>query len=73
MRQLSELQTMRAGIVRSRTEWINRSKSGFADKTATKLTAATIAHFTAQLKAVDRAISMVIDADELWLKMGDGA
>src|ERR1700728_4826889 len=54
MRRLCELQTMRAGILRSRTEWKNRSGSGLGDSTATKLTAVTITHFTRQLKAIDR-------------------
>ena len=54
MRRLCELQTMRAGIIRSRTEWKNRSGSGLGDSTATKLTAVTITHFTRQLKAIDR-------------------
>jgi transposase len=37
MRQLSELQTVRAGIVGSRTEWRNRISSGLDDSTAIKL------------------------------------
>jgi hypothetical protein len=52
MRRLCELQTMRAGIIRSRTEWKNRSGSGLGDSTATKLAAATITHFTRQLEAI---------------------
>ncbi len=63
MRQLSELQTVRAGIVGSRTEWRNRIGSGLGDSTATKLAAATIDHFTIQLEAIDKAISETIDGD----------
>jgi len=63
MRRLCELQTMRTGIIRSRTEWKNRSGSGLADSTATKLAAATITHFTSQLEAIDRAIGETIDQD----------
>jgi transposase len=63
MRQLSELQTVRAGIVASRTEWRNRISSGLGDSTATKLAAATIDHFSIQLEAVDKAISETIDGD----------
>ncbi len=63
MRQLSELQTVRAGIVGSRTEWRNRISSGVGDSTATKLAAATIDHFTIQLEAIDKAISETINGD----------
>jgi len=56
MRRLSELETIRAGIVGSRTEWSNRIKSGLGDSIATKLATATIEHFAAQLKAIDKAI-----------------
>ena len=63
MRRLCELQTMRAGIIRSRAEWKNRIGSGLGDSTATKLAAATIEHFTAQLKAIDKAIKETIDQD----------
>jgi transposase len=63
MRRLCELQTMRIGIIRSRTEWKNRSGSGLGDSTATKLAAATIIHFTRQLEAIDRAIGEMIDQD----------
>ena len=63
MRRLCELQTMRTGIIRSRTEWKNRSGSGLGDSTATKLAAATITHFTRQLEAIDRAIGETIDQD----------
>ena len=61
MRRLCQLQTVRAGIIRSRAEWKNRIGSGLGDTTATKLAAATIEHFTTQLEAIDRAISTMID------------
>ena len=63
MRTLNELQTVRAGIIGSRTEWKNRIGSGLGDSTATKLAAATIEHFTVQLQAIDKAISETIDGD----------
>lgn len=63
MRQLCELQTVRAGIVASRTEWRNRIASGLGDSTATKLAVATIDHFTAQLEAIDKAIGETIDGN----------
>ena len=63
MRRLCELQTVRAGIIRSRAEWKNRIGSGLGDTTATKLAAATIDHFTTQLEAIDRIISKTIDQD----------
>jgi transposase len=63
MRRLCELQTVRAGIVGSRTEWSNRAGSGLRDNTATELAAATIKHFTRQLEAIDRAIAETIDQD----------
>ncbi|MGA8757397.1 MAG: IS110 family transposase [Stellaceae bacterium] len=63
MRRLCELQTMRAGIIRSRAEWKNRIGSGFGDSTATQLAAATIEHFTSQLEAIDWAIAETIDQD----------
>ena len=63
MRRLCELQTMRAGIIRSRTEWKNRIGSGLGDSTATKLAAATIDHFTSQLEAIDRTIGETIEQD----------
>src|SRR5467141_1508143 len=53
LRRLRELQTMRAGIIRSRAEWKNRIGRGLGDSTATKLAAATIDHFTSQLEAID--------------------
>ena len=63
MRRLCELQTVRAGIVGNRAEWKNRIGSGLTDGTSTALAAATIEHFTAQLKAVDKAIKETIDQD----------
>ena len=63
MQRLCELQTMRAGIIRSRAEWKNRIGSGLGDSTATKLANATITHFTRQLEAIDRAIGETIDQD----------
>ena len=63
MRRLCELQTIRAGIVSNRAEWQNRIGSGLADGTATRLAAATIEHFTSQLKAIDKAIAETIDQD----------
>src|SRR3954465_3278102 len=39
MRRLCQLQTVRAGIIRSRAEWKNRIGSGLGDTTATKLAA----------------------------------
>jgi transposase len=63
LRRLCELQTTRAGIVGSLTEWKNRSSSGLADPTARALATATINHFTAQLKAVNTAIAETIDQD----------
>ena len=65
MRRLCELQTMRAGIIRNRTEWKNRIGSGLGDSTASKLAAATINHFTRQLEAIDRAIGETIEQDAL--------
>jgi transposase len=63
MRRLCELQTVRAGIIGSRTEWKNRLGSGLGDSTATGLAAMTIEHFTHQLEAIDRAIGETIDQD----------
>jgi transposase len=59
LRRLCELQTIRAGMVASLTEWTNRSTSGLADDRA--LAKATIQHFT--LEAVDQAIAETIDND----------
>jgi transposase len=63
LRRLRELQTVRAGLVGSLTEWKNRSTSGLAEDTARAVAAATIDHFTTQLKAVDRAIAETLDRD----------
>ena len=63
MRRLGELQTIRAGIVSSLTEWKNRCGSGLADDTALALVKATITHFAAQLAEVDKAIAQTIDND----------
>jgi transposase len=63
LRRLCELQTVRAGIIGSRTEWKNRIGSGLGDDTATKLAAATIEHFTMQLAEIDKAITETIDQD----------
>jgi transposase len=60
-RRLCELQTIRAGMVASLTEWKNRSTSGMADDRALALAKATIQHFT--LEAVDQAIAETIDND----------
>ena len=54
---------MRAGIVSNRAEWKNRAGSGLGDTTATSVAAATIEHFTGQLKAIDEAIAETIDQD----------
>src|SRR3954471_8189911 len=59
LRRLCELQTIRAGMVASLTEWTNRSTSGM-DR-ALSLAKATIQHFT--LEAVDQAIAETIDND----------
>src|SRR5271154_1445450 len=72
MRRLCELQTMRTGIIRSRTEWKNRSGSGLGDSTATKLAAATITHFTRQLEAIDRAAGLRGRPELLLSVMGVG-
>ncbi len=58
-----ELQTIRAGIVNSLTEWKNRCGSGLADDTALVLVKATITHFAARLAEVDKAIAGTIDND----------
>ena len=62
-RRLGELQTIRSGIVAGLTEWKNRKNSGMVDAVAQDLAEATIAHFTSQLGAVDRAIALTIDND----------
>jgi transposase len=63
MQRLGELQTIRAGIVNSLTEWKNRCGSGLADDTVLALVKATITHFAAQLAEVDKAIAGTIDND----------
>ena len=65
MRRLCELQTVRAGIIGSRTEWKNRLGSGLGDSTATGLAAITVEHFTHQLETIDRAIGEAIDQDAM--------
>jgi len=69
LRRLCELQTMRAGFLASRIEWQNRAASLDAaslggDAAAGVLAAATIAHFQAQIAAVDQAIAQTIDQDD---------
>jgi transposase len=63
MRRLGELQTIRAGLVGSLTEWKNRQGSGLTDPVAHTLAEVTIRHLTAQLAAVDKAIAETIDQD----------
>jgi transposase len=64
LRRLCELQTMRAGFVASMTEWKNRAGSGVEDAMAHRLAQATIAHFAAQIDAVNDAIRETIDGDD---------
>jgi transposase len=64
LRRLCELRTMREGFVASRVEWQNRAGSGVADRRASELARATIAHFQAQIAAVDQAIAETIDGDD---------
>lgn len=64
LRRLCELQTMRAGFVASRVEWQNRAGSLDGDAAARALAQATIAHFAAQIAAVDQAIAETIDHDD---------
>jgi transposase len=63
-RRLCELQAMRAGFVASRVEWRNRATSLAGDAAVAQLAAATIAHFTAQIAAVEQAIRETIDGDD---------
>lgn len=63
MRRLCELQTVRAGIIGSRTEWKYRLGSGLGDSTATGLAVMTIEHFTHWLRTIDPAIGETIDQD----------
>jgi transposase len=53
---------MRAGFVASKVEWQNRA--GSLGNAAAVLAEATIAHFQAQMVAVDRAIAETIDGDD---------
>ncbi|HME22683.1 MAG TPA: hypothetical protein VKI44_15340 [Acetobacteraceae bacterium] len=55
---------MRAGFVASMVEWKNRAGSCTGDATASGLAQATIAHFEAQIAAVNRAIAETIDGDD---------
>jgi len=64
LRRLCELQTMRAGFLASRIEWQNRAGSLGTDAGARSLADATIAHFVAQIGAVDQAIAETIDNDD---------
>ena len=64
LRRLCELQTMRAGFVASKVEWQNRAGSGGSDATAAALAHATIAHFAAQIEAVEKAIAETIEGDD---------
>lgn len=64
LRRLCELQTMRAGFLASRIEWQNRAGSLGVDAATRALTEATIAHFAAQMAAVDQAIAETIDGDD---------
>lgn len=64
LRRLCELQTIRAGYVAGRIEWQNRAGSLGNDAATRALTEATIAHFTAQIAAVDQAIAETIDRDD---------
>jgi len=62
LRRLCTLQTMRAGFVASRVEWRNRAGSLGGDAAA--LAETTIAHFAAQIAAVDQAIAETINGDD---------
>ena len=64
LRRLCELQSMRAGFVASQVEWRNRAGSGAGDATAGALAQSTIAHFAAQIDAVDKAIADTIEHDD---------
>lgn len=63
MRRLRELQTVRAGIVASLTEWKNRDGSGLEDQAARVLTGETVRHLATQLEAVDKLIAETIEGD----------
>ena len=60
---MSELQTIRSGIIAGLTEWKNRKNSGIVDAEAQALADATILHFTSQIGAVDKAIALAIEND----------
>jgi transposase len=62
LHRLCELQTMRAGFVASKVEWQNRA--GSLGNAVAALAEATIAHFQAQIAAVDQAIAETIDQDD---------
>lgn len=64
LRRLCELQTMRAGFVASKVAWQNRAGSLGSAAAAHALAEATIAHFEAQIVAVDQAIADTIDKDD---------
>jgi transposase len=64
LRRLCELQTLRAGFVAGMVEWKNRAGSGGDEATALALAGSTIAHFQAQVEAVNRAIAQTIDGDD---------
>jgi transposase len=64
LRRLCDLQTMRAGFVASKVEWQNRASSMGDDDAARALANTTIAHFVAQIAAVDHAIAETIDHDD---------
>ena len=64
LRRLCELQTMRAGFVASRVEWQNRAASLGADAAGRALAETTIAHFAAQIAAINQAIAETIDTDD---------
>ena len=64
LRRLCELQTMRAGFIASKVEWQNRAGSIAGGPTTAALAQATIAHFAAQIAAVDQAITETIDHDD---------
>ena len=64
-----ELQTLAeaggaAGLVGSRVEWRNRAGSLAGDAAVEQLAAVTIAHFTAQIAAVEQAIRETVGGDD---------
>lgn len=64
MRRLCELQTVRAGLIGSRTEWTNRIGSGLGDDTARALAAATIAHSRPSTRPLPRRSSRTPSCSE---------